>query len=160
MRAGMAVRQGIGDWFSSVRSTAIEPTAKRSDSKMEKLGSAMLDGATGALIGSMTGVGSALAPDGLSPKALGIGALVALGASTALGDRPGGRLLANANVALSALAMHEYAGNKATAAAGTTTQVLTSKAKRIAAHGDVAGEMSAGADPLIEWGARKFAAAH
>ena len=47
------------------------------------------------------------------------------------------------------------------AKAGTTTQVLTNKAKSIAAHGDGdEQQLNAGADPLIMWGARKFAAAH
>jgi hypothetical protein len=157
MRAGV----GIKDWFDGAKGSVLEPVGSRSEPKMERLGDAMGTALTGAAIGALTGTGSALAPDGLSPKALGIAALVALGGSAYRSGKSGGRALSNAGAALSALAVHEYMGSKVASKAGTTTQVLTNKAKAIAAHGDSdAGQMSAGADPLITWGARKFAAAH
>jgi hypothetical protein len=134
--------------------------ARSSESKPAVVGHALQGALTGAAIGALTGTGSALAPEGLSPKALGIGAIAALGIAAWQQDSVFGRVAANANVALSALAVHEYFGNKVAAAAGTQTQVLTNKAKHIAAHGDMAGEVGMGADPLVEWGSRKFAAAH
>jgi hypothetical protein len=156
MRAGVGIRQ----WFDGVKGAALDPVGTRSEPKVESFGDALGTSAIGAVIGAATGTGSALAPDGLSPRALGIGAVAALGLSVWRSGKTGGRAATAANAALSALAMHEYMGSKVAQKAGTTTQVLTNKAKAIAAHGDMAGEMGMGADPLIEWGARKFQAAH
>ena len=155
----MRVAQSFGEFFTGLRSPG-GALARPSESKPKAVGHAVQGMITGTVIGALTGTGSALAPEGLSPKALGIGALAAFGVAAWQADSAVGRIAANANVAFSALAMHEYMGSKVASAAGTTTQVLTNKAKHIAAHGDMAGELNAGADPLVEWGSRKFAQAH
>jgi len=156
MRAG----QGIMDWYQGFK-TAGAPLAKPSEGKMEAAGRALQTAATGAVIGAVTGTGSALFPDGLSPSALGVGALASLGLSVWQSHNAWGRVASNANAAFAALAAHEWMSAKVAQKAGTTTQVLTNKAKQIAAHGEkgeMAGDM--GADPLIEWGSKRFAAAH
>jgi hypothetical protein len=89
----------------------------------------------------------------VGPKTLGIGAAAALVGAVAFANKPLGRTLANANVALSALAMREYAGSKTAHHAGTASSVLTNKAKAIAAHGESAG-YDAGEDRLITEGAK------
>lgn len=136
--------------------------AVRGDSKVEAAGHAVRGSLEGGVIGAMTGTGSALIPGGLSPKALGAAAVASLIGSVALADSPYGRTLANANVAFSALAMHGYMESRAAHKAGTATQVLTNKARAIAAHGEGDAQLSAGndgsgdMDPLIRYGAEQF----
>lgn len=151
---------GIKEFYEGLKSPG-GVLAVRGDSKVEAGGHAVRGSLEGGVIGAMTGTGSALIPGGLSPKALGVGAVAALIGSVALADSPYGRTLANANVALSALAMHGYMENRAAQKAGTATQVLTNKARAIAAHGEgEAPGLEAGhdgeMDPLIRYGAEQF----
>jgi hypothetical protein len=159
------MRYGIKQWFEGLQSPG-GALAERGDTKAEAAGHAVRGSIEGALIGALTGSGNALIPGGLSPKACGVAAFAALAGSVALADRGMGRTLANANVALSALAMHGYMESRVAHKANTATQVLTNKARAIAAHGE--GKLSAGSDgdvqmqqhgemdPLIEYGAQQF----
>lgn len=160
MHAGTMARQTFGDWYNGTKTAITEPVGSRSASVSERFGEALGTAATGATIGALTGTGSALAPNGLSPQALGVAAIGALGVAAWRSGKSGSRVASSAGAALSALAVHEWMGSKVAAKAGTTGQVLTNKAKSIAAHGESdGGALNAGADPLITWGARRFAAA-
>jgi hypothetical protein len=90
---------------------------------------------------------------------MGIAAAAAYAGAVALAHHPVGKVLADANIALTAIAVHEHSGHKAAHVAGTTSAVLTNKAKAIAAHGETPSlgcGADVGEDRLISEGARIF----
>lgn len=151
---------GFKDWFDGVKSPG-GVLAPRSESKSEAAGHATRGILEGGLVGVATGIADGLVPGGTTPKQLGIAAVAAGLAATAFASKPIGRTFSNAAVGLAAIATHVHAGAKTAHIAGTTSQVLTNKAKAIAAHGEGAmagdlGGLDAGEDPLIAEGARLF----
>ena len=146
---------GIKQWYEGVKQSEslTSPRTSRAEAAGVATRGALVGGATGLAVG----IADSLLPGGLSAGKVGLAAGAAFVGAVAAAHSPLGKVFSDANIALSALAMREYAGNKTAHAAGTTSAVLTNKAKAIAAHGESqmgGGDM--GEDPLIAAGARIF----
>ncbi len=152
----MRTSLSIKDWVEGLKSPG-GALAKSGDSKSEAAGHAALGALEGVGVGVGLGIAGGLLPGGLSPKAIGLASLLPLAGSVAFASKPLGRHLSNVTVAMAAIAAYEHGQNKTAHVAGTTSAVLTNKAKAIAAHGDDADEsLNAGEDPLVAAGARIF----
>jgi hypothetical protein len=145
----------IREWVDGLKSPG-GALATRSETKSEAAGHAFRGAIEGGIIGTAVGAADSLIPSGVSTKQLGIAAATSLLGSVALAHKPIGRTLSNATVALFALAAREYSGTKTAHAAGTSSNVLNNKAKKIAAHGEDSFGFDGGEDRLIAKGAEIF----
>jgi hypothetical protein len=152
----MSKAMSLKDWVDGLKSPG-GALATRGESRSEAAGHAVRGSLEGGAVAVAVGIANSLLPGGLSPGKVGLAAVGATMVAAVTATKSYGRSVSNAAVALTAIAVYEHAGNKAAHAAGTSSAVLTNKAKAIAAHGeDDIGGLNAGADPLLEAGARIF----
>jgi len=145
---------GIKDWYAGLKENEVL-TPKRT-SRAETAGVAARGALVGGVTGVAVGVADSLLPGGMTPGHVGLAAAAAYVGAVALHAHPMGKVLADANIGLTAIAAREWSGAKTAHHAGTTSTVLANMAKAIAAHGESGFGGDMGEDPLLVAGAKIF----